>query len=486
MPDDLDDNLRAAMKTLDDDVPSGYFDALPNQILARLEDGSMQHGSGTPTVRDKRDALTGPPVVAAPVAPKKETTEDSGLHDIRNLAQSTKQRLSNKRVTQNPPMSDDVLASSSGSWKNIALPEPAKMVSLPDIASLPSKAEILAAEKAEAKRLGEETKSKARAKKGEKSIAPPMGSDEIMAPVATANAALDAMSAKPAAFPERQAFSLPSQQNKRSKGPLLAILGLGAAAAAGGVIFMQMNKGDEAKSSAAATAPTVETIAQVEPAKAAEPAAPAAPTEPPAAEAAAAAAGSAAGSAATAVAAAAGSAADADEEAADAASETKTAGKATKRGKGKKSLEKEEPPAKVEVKAEEKKPEPTKVEPKKAGGKEGEGEPSFDALLKEAGVDGEKKVEKPKLDKKSLSADDFKKGMSGIAGKAQGCYKGNQGTAMVKLTVGPSGAVTKVTVSGQFAGSPEASCVESAVKSASFPPWDGGPQSFTYSYMLSD
>lgn len=484
MPDDLDDNLRAAMKTLDDDVPSGYFDALPNQILARLEDGSMQHGSGTPTVRDKRDALTGPPVVAAPVAPKKETTEDSGLHDIRNLAQSTKQRLSSKRITQNPPMSDDVLASSSGSWKNIALPEPAKMVSLPDIASLPSKAELLAAEKAASKRLAEETKAKARAKKGDKSIPPPMGSEEILAPVATANAAMDAMSAKPAAFPERQAFSLPSQQNKRSKGPLLAILGLGAAAAAGGVIFMQMNKSDEAKSSAAQAAPTVETIAQAEPAKAAEPLP--APAEPPAAEAAVAAAGSAAGSAVEAVAAAAGSAADSDEEAADSASAPKASGKASKRAKGKKAVEKDEPPAKVEVKAEEKKPEPTKVEPKKAGGKEGEGEPSFDALLKEAGVDGAKKQEKPKLDKKSLSADDFKKGMSGIAGKAQGCYKGNQGTAMVKLTVGPSGAVTKVTVSGPFAGTPEARCVESAVKSASFPPWDGGPQSFTYSYMLSD
>jgi TonB family protein len=76
--------------------------------------------------------------------------------------------------------------------------------------------------------------------------------------------------------------------------------------------------------------------------------------------------------------------------------------------------------------------------------------------------------------------------MGKIASKAQGCYKGNQGTAMVKLTVGPSGSVTKVSVSGAFAGTPEGSCVESAVKSASFPPWDGGPQSFTYSYMLSD
>jgi hypothetical protein len=37
-----------------------------------------------------------------------------------------------------------------------------------------------------------------------------------------------------------------------------------------------------------------------------------------------------------------------------------------------------------------------------------------------------------------------------------------------------------------FAGTPVAACVEAAVKSASFPPWDGGPQSFGYSYLLSE
>jgi hypothetical protein len=57
---------------------------------------------------------------------------------------------------------------------------------------------------------------------------------------------------------------------------------------------------------------------------------------------------------------------------------------------------------------------------------------------------------------------------------------------MVKLTVAPSGQVSKASVGGAFAGTPEGACVEAAVKSASFPPWDGGPQSFTYSYMLAD
>jgi hypothetical protein len=76
--------------------------------------------------------------------------------------------------------------------------------------------------------------------------------------------------------------------------------------------------------------------------------------------------------------------------------------------------------------------------------------------------------------------------MGTIAAKAQACYKGTQGTAAVNLTVAPSGQVSKVSVSGVFAGKPEADCVSNAVRSASFPAWDGGPQSFGYSYLLSE
>src|SRR5262245_6233978 len=121
MPDDLDNLIRAAMKTLDDEVPPGYFDALPTQTLARLEGNDVQQVSLGPTPQ-KRDSVTGPPpaaaaavakaaaVKAAPAAAAKaapavaaqeayvdaedtapvakvddEDREDSGLHDIRNL-----------------------------------------------------------------------------------------------------------------------------------------------------------------------------------------------------------------------------------------------------------------------------------------------------------------------------------------------------------------------------------------------------------------
>ena len=83
MSDDLDDLLRAAMKTLDDQVPSGYFEGLPNRTLARLsgEDSSMQT---TGSSSDQLSKSTG--------APPPERDEDSGLHDIRSMASSTKMR----------------------------------------------------------------------------------------------------------------------------------------------------------------------------------------------------------------------------------------------------------------------------------------------------------------------------------------------------------------------------------------------------------
>src|ERR1043165_5203236 len=102
MADDLDNLIRAAMKTLDEGVPSGYFEGLPNHTLARLEGSSMQHGPGTQS--DKGNAMVPPPVDpdtqptakvdADAVVQPKDRDDDSGLHDIRNLAQSTKQRLS--------------------------------------------------------------------------------------------------------------------------------------------------------------------------------------------------------------------------------------------------------------------------------------------------------------------------------------------------------------------------------------------------------
>ncbi len=66
-------------------------------------------------------------------------------------------------------------------------------------------------------------------------------------------------------------------------------------------------------------------------------------------------------------------------------------------------------------------------------------------------------------------------GMNGIKPKINDCY--NQfkvpGMAMVSVVIAKSGKVSSATVSGKFAGTPTGTCVEKAVKTASFPPSDG-------------
>lgn len=458
MADDLDDRLRAAMKTLDAEAPSGYFEALPEQLLARLSTGeevNMQQ-TGIPDREASSSSTTSAPPVQA--------EENSGLHDIRNLAQSTKQRISSKRITgQNTTVKDDdVLASSSASWKNLALPQPANMVSLPALDELPSKKELAKAQK-----------DAARAAKHEAKAVTP-------ADVADASSS-GALEFKPAF----SAFNAPAAK-KSHKGRTLALVGMGLAAAAGVTLFVMSQNKDHAQPTvaqpAAAPAGAATTIAadkvkQLDEATAkleaehqARLAAEAAPVG-----------GAAEGSAAT----GAGdqvAAAPVEAPATKAAvAPAKVATKkpvASRAGKGK--LETTEKPAPVEQKAD-----TSKTKGAGGGTAEGEKDKDFDALLKEAGVQ-DKKTAKPKLDKKELSGEDFKKGMAAITAKAQACYKGTQGSANVKLVIAPSGSVSKVTVSGAFAGKPEADCVSAAVKSASFPAWDGPPQSFGYPILLSE
>jgi hypothetical protein len=449
MSDDLDDLLRRSMKTLDDQVPSGYFEGLPTRTLARLEDSSMQT-TGTSSSSDSSTGSIAPP---APITPK-ERDEDSGLHDIRSLASSTKLRLSSRRSTQNPVVhEDDVLASSSAGWKAVALPEPAKMVSLPDLADLPTKAEVEALDKAAQK------KAKANAKAAKSAAAAPAEKIAFVAKPVTViptEAPAETESAAPMI-----GSRIAAQKASGGRGKMIALVGLGLSAAAAATFFFVINPKSESKSELSyeskASAPLPEMTAKQLPA----------PT-PAVVEAA-----PAAGAAIAAV-----EPPPPPEPVADKA--------AAPRG------EKPGKVHKVEIRdTVNKDPKPTekpivapKEEIKAKGGDDGE--PSFDALLKEAGVDGQKKKEAPKLEKKSLSGGDIKSGMGSVAGKAAKCYAGTQGTAAVKLTVAPTGQVSKVTVTGVFAGTPVAACVASAVKSASFPAWDGGPQSFGYSYLLAE
>lgn len=453
--DDVDELVRAAMKVLDEGVPPGYFEGLPNRTLARLEENSMQTTSGS----------SGTDLPSSTGVPPADRNEDSGLHDIRNLATSARMRISSRRISTSPPVDEDILAATSGSWKAVALPEPAKMVSLPDLADLPSKEEIKKAEKASRRSR-------------------PSGS---IAPVAAAGSSVTALPAAPAVEAPLHLDDVPSvagkpatvtsigshiARPKKNRGALIGMIGLGLAAAAGVTVFVT-TQGSKDQQAAEATAPAPE---KTEGARVAAPAPTVQPIEEP----------KPAGAAAAADTTAAPDPAPVDNNAADPTPPAKLTGKG-------KRLEKPETDGKpgkkqvIEVPGPVKTDKPTKVEPATPVKEEKkDGEPDFDQLLKEAGVDQTKAEKKPKLERTSLSAGDFKSGMAAVEGKAKACYNGTQGTATVRITIAPSGSVSKVVVGGAFAGTPVASCIEGAVKSASFPPWDGGPQSMGYSYLLSE
>ena len=428
MADELDVILRRTMKTLDDQVPAGYFEALPNRTLGRLEDSMHTTGSSGTQIPE---SATPPAEVTA------ERDDDSGLHDIRSLASSARSRLSSQRIATSPP-EDDILASSSAGWKAVALPEPAKMISLPEIADLPAKAVIRASRPSQRAMTPD--------------VAPIVHLSEIPS---------IAHATPPTVAPRLD--RAPSQPRKGFGGAKLGIVGLGLAAAAGVTIFattrsttdetIQDNPVPTVVAPAARPdpipAPTAQPIGRDE-------AVPETAPTPPIEEA----------------------------KLVDAVESVAKASKSKESKPGKKvekTIEVKSPASNDKEPANEPVKEPTK---KPTKGKDGE--PNFDDLLKEAGVDANKPDAKPKLANKSLAAGDFKNGMNSVRGKAQACFNGTEGTATVKLTVAPSGHVVKATVTGAFAGTPVGACVEAAVRGAAFPPWDGGPQSFGYSYLLSN
>ena len=92
--------------------------------------------------------------------------------------------------------------------------------------------------------------------------------------------------------------------------------------------------------------------------------------------------------------------------------------------------------------------------------------------------------DKPKA--KELTAEIFKQVVSTLAERTQACYKGTQANVVVKVTIAPSGQVTKVVVAAPFAGKPEGDCITGVVKSVTFDAWDGSPQTFSSSFLLSD
>ncbi|HWO18180.1 MAG TPA: hypothetical protein VNO30_05370 [Kofleriaceae bacterium] len=476
MSDELNDLLRRAMTTLEDQVPPGYFEAFPDQLLARLADvaqdapedalGAASSADQLPAAASAASAAvaaamaepasTGAPSMVEATPAPMVRDEDSGLHDIRNLASSQRMRLSKRASQTSIHADDDLLASASGSWRAVALPEPAKMVALPELADLPPASDVKGTTAAKAEAKAEAKAAKAAKGSKESAKAAKEAAKEAAKDAARPGEAASAVEQPGKVTPITAAKSKPKASGKRNA--LLAAAGLGLAAAAGVAFFVSTQRNETEESARRAAPRAAEDQAMQLPELRRVETRPAAIAEPEPV---------AAGSAAAAP-------APAPAEPAERAKAVEPAPEKPTKSIGKYVPNVEDSPA----------PDPS---PKKKGDvkKPDPGDPDFDKLLKEAGYQ-EKKADEPKLEKKSLSGDDIKKVMNAVTPKVTSCYAGQQGTAVVKLTVAPTGQVQKMTVSGVFAGTPTGACVEGAIQSVTFPPWDGVPQTVNFSYLLAE
>ena len=438
----LDQRVRAAMSALDAGISPEAHDLGVASVMTRLDEAKTlstlpdletsmtnETNSSVPTPISA-EATPVPmravvPADAPPVAARK-ANEDSGLHDLKNLAASAKNRITTRRATAPPSDDDAMLSAASASFKAMALPEPARIVSLPNPGVVPALAR-----------------------------APKATQSEMT--IATSNGVA-------------AAEFTPS--TKAANKNVLAIGGGIAVVAAAAVAFLVI--GNKGGSKTAAT--PVATIAAAPAADQRAAIRSAAPSAVPAEEAVAVAAPVAAPPPSVTN----GAAQSDSSTRAERAKNDNTPAKDAKGPEGKGGDGKAAGAA-VKTATD---PKAVVAAPVKTDGDAG----SVDDLLKEAGVNVAVKEAKPTLDKKELTRDDIASVMKSRTGSAQACLgkTGVSGTVGVKLSVAPSGKVTKATATGPLAGTPTGDCVVNAVNNATFPAWDGRPTTVIYSYLLSE
>jgi hypothetical protein len=353
-------------------------------------------------------------------------TEDSGLHDLKSMARTTKQRLSSRRATAQPELDDDTLLSStSAGFKAMALPTPATSVLLPNPGVLPAM-----------------TRSPRSTNSEGAFLATALSESSTVAKVA------------------------PAVRSSTNKNRMPLMIGAGMTVAAAAATAFVLTRSPTSPMAAAVpsapiaatkavVAPTAVAIVQPEPASeppvrlaaTAEPELPSIEVAPLPIK------------------------VDKNKTAAkDPGKEPKVAAKA---------LEVKATPVVAAIAA------PNIAKPAKSVDDAG----SVDDLLKEAGVKIDNGgADKPTLDKKELTRDDIGNAMKARNGAAVACMAktGVGGTVGVKLSVAPSGQVVKASATGPLAGTPTADCVIAAARGASFPAWDGRPTTVSYSYLLAD
>jgi hypothetical protein len=74
--------------------------------------------------------------------------------------------------------------------------------------------------------------------------------------------------------------------------------------------------------------------------------------------------------------------------------------------------------------------------------------------------------------------------MQGVEPAVRACAGERHGSVQVDVVVQGTGRVSSATVTGNFQGSPEGSCIARAVRSARFPAFTGEPLRFRYPFAL--
>jgi hypothetical protein len=407
--DELDETLRRAARAPDATTPAGTGGRQPAPIDARLE-GSMQSDSSS-------DRPAGRAPTSLPAG-----GDDSGLHDIRALAETT-QRRSRRQPTVDPD--EALLTTSSTSLRAIALPQPARTVALPaptgpaiarpartaegsapvprTDAAAPSPARRMwiagaglagAAAVVAAVVIGGRGDAPVAAPAAPPVVAPAAAAPVVIAPAAVAPAAVAPAPATPEPPPATAAATAPATE---TGSPTAALTAQQESPPAGGA-RISAAPADRQPARPATPRPAVE-----RPAAAAAAPAPAAP--------------------------------------------------AARAERGSQSLD-------------------DLLNDASGGAQRGAGGTAAPAA-----------PVKRELGRSDIKA--AMSAVQGAARACYDRY-GVAGTVGVKLMVASSGSVSKVQATGAFAGTPTGDCVAAAVEGARFPAWDGAPMTVQYSFLLSE
>lgn len=452
--DKLDANIRDAMKALESTVPDSYFDQFESRLEARLEVEAM----AGPEMMEQGVGMDDSPPPVSPPEPKEENT---GLHDIKELARSQKKRIS-KRMTTESDLEQSLLASSSA-LSAVALPEPGKDKPTFETRGTTSRSKSKSTSTDAATAVGP-------AARGEDPRGLPVWIYAAVGVVAaaaviffivrggkddsTSSADQVAMSDNAAAEKKGDGASATARGADSSKS--LAPSATGGGAATDGVV--QPDDGDTADSDDTGDDPGM--VAEADDGD------------------------------------------DDDDDSAERSALTRDADKDRGADRDKKKSDKKKSDKKKDDKKKsDKKKSDNKKDDKKDAKKDdtsgdkkkddtGGGEPSLDDLLNDASggavdTSGGSKETVKKPSKKKLSSSDIKKGMAPIMGSAKACYDGEPGTVKIKFSVDPSGKVTKAYAMGKWSDKAAGKCIARLVKGVTFPAFDGRTSSFSFPFLLT-